>query len=109
MTIAEIQAAVARRFCVTTLDLRSARRSRNLVRPRHIAMWMARHLTLCSIPEIGRHFGDRDHSTVTHAVERIDNLIRTDRETAAIVWALVESVDCAESVEIRRAVMRLVA
>ena len=108
-TVRDIQGAVAQRFAVTVLDLTSARRGRGIVLPRQIAMWMARHMTGHSIPEIGRYFGNRDHSTVMHSIDRVDALMAEDRAFAAVVWALLESVDCEESVEIRRAFMRLVA
>src|SRR4051812_8148695 len=93
LTIREIQQAVSLRYGVTTLDLVSQRRSRQIALARHVAMWVARHLTDQSCPGIGRAFGNRDHSTVMHAIGRVDALMRTDRQQAAVIWALVESMD----------------
>jgi len=81
-----IQAAVCRQFGVTTLDLMSARRGREVARPRQLAMWLARHTTLLSLPDIGRGFG-RDHTTVIHAIKRVEELLRTDPDFA---WAALQ-------------------
>ena len=58
----------------------SQRRSRPLARPRQIAMYLAKKLTTRSLPEIGRKFANRDHTTVIHAVKKIDELIKKDNE-----------------------------
>lgn len=87
MTIHDIQMLVARRFGVTMLDLASRRRDLRTARPRQAAMWLARHTTLHSLPEIGRAFS-RDHTTVLAAIRRIDELMAADRGFAAAVWAL---------------------
>jgi chromosomal replication initiator protein len=76
--VESIIAIVAKHYNVTRLDMKSARRTANVVRPRHVAMYFARNLTLKSLPHIGRCFGGRDHTTVLHAVRKIDGLIRTD-------------------------------
>lgn len=89
-TIAAIQAAVAARFHVTVLDLVSARQA--AVRPRQVAMWLARHTTPHSLPVIGRAFNHRDRTTVAHAVWRIDTLMAGDRAFAAIVSGLLASL-----------------
>jgi chromosomal replication initiator protein len=60
----------------------SARRSRNVARPRQIAMYLAKQLTQRSLPEIGRKFGGRDHTTVMHAVRKIEELIDGDETVA---------------------------
>ena len=57
----------------------SARRSRAIARPRQIAMWLSKQLTQRSLPEIGRKFGGRDHTTVMHAVKKIEELRASDR------------------------------
>lgn len=67
-----IMAAVARFYGVSVNDLKSDRRTANVVRPRHVAMHLVKHLTGKSLPTIGRLFGDRDHTTVLHAVRRIE-------------------------------------
>ena len=76
--IDEIQRIVARRYNVSRGDLLSSRRTANVVRPRQIAMYLAKTLTLRSLPEIGRRFGGRDHTTVLHAVRKIEGLVGND-------------------------------
>ena len=76
--IEEIQKLVATHFNVSRSDMLSARRTANVVRPRQIAMYLSKLLTPRSLPEIGRHFGGRDHTTVLHAVRKIDGLICKD-------------------------------
>ena len=70
VTIDEIQRAVSTYFELKPIELVSARRARVVARPRQIAMYLAKRLTTRSLPEIGRKFGGRDHSTVIHAVRR---------------------------------------
>ena len=69
--IEDIQRVVARQYNVSRSDLLSSRRTANVVRPRQVAMYLAKTLTLRSLPEIGRRFGGRDHTTVLHAVRKI--------------------------------------
>ena len=76
--IEDIQKLVANRFSVTRADILSARRTATVVKPRQIAMYLAKVLTPRSLPEIGRRFGGRDHTTVLHAVRKIENLAKTD-------------------------------
>jgi chromosomal replication initiator protein len=76
--IEEIQRVVARQYNVSRADLLSSRRTANVVRPRQVAMYLAKTLTLRSLPEIGRRFGGRDHTTVLHAVRKIENLVSND-------------------------------
>ena len=73
--IEDIQRVVARQYNVSRADLLSSRRTANVVRPRQVAMYLAKTLTLRSLPEIGRRFGGRDHTTVLHAVRKIENLV----------------------------------
>ena len=73
---------VARQYNVSRADLLSSRRTANVVRPRQVAMYLAKTLTLRSLPEIGRRFGGRDHTTVLHAVRKIENLVSTDSALA---------------------------
>jgi len=75
VTVDEIQKTVARRFNVKVADIVSKRRTQSVVRPRHVAMYLAKTLTTRSLPDIGRRFGKRDHSTVIHAVRKISDLI----------------------------------
>ncbi len=60
--------------------MHSARRSRSIARPRQIAMFLAKQLTQHSLPDIGRRFGGRDHTTVLHAVKKIDELCIIDKQ-----------------------------
>jgi chromosomal replication initiator protein len=80
--IEEIQRVVARQYNVSRADLLSSRRTANVVRPRQVAMYLAKTLTLRSLPEIGRRFGGRDHTTVLHAVRKIENLVNNDLSLA---------------------------
>lgn len=78
VTIEEIQKKVAEHFNIRLADMSSARRARAVARPRQVAMYLAKQLTQRSLPEIGRKFGDRDHTTVMHAVRKVDELCGTD-------------------------------
>lgn len=80
LTIVEIQKTVARHYGVRHADMLSARRHAADVMPRQIAMYLAKQLTPKSLPEIGRRFGGRDHTTVLHAVRKIEALMKTDKE-----------------------------
>lgn len=93
VTIDEIQKAVSSHFELKTLDLVSARRAVVVARPRQIAMYLAKRLTTRSLPEIGRKFGGRDHSTVIHAVRRIEELRDTDREIDGAVRMLLRELE----------------
>jgi chromosomal replication initiator protein len=86
--IEEIQRIVARHFNVSRSDLLSSRRTANVVRPRQIAMYLAKTLTLRSLPEIGRRFGGRDHTTVLHAVRKIEALAGNEAALAAQIETL---------------------
>ena len=66
----------------------SQRRSRSLARPRQIAMYLSKQYTTNSLPEIGRKFSNRDHTTVIHAVKKIDELIKRDNEIKQSVIAI---------------------
>jgi len=78
VSIEDIQRHVADYFNLRLSDMLSARRSRAVARPRQIAMYLAKQLTTRSLPEIGRKFGGRDHTTVMHAVKRIAELRQID-------------------------------
>jgi chromosomal replication initiator protein len=79
VTVEEIQRQVANHFQIRMGDMHSARRSRSVARPRQIAMFLAKQLTQHSLPDIGRRFGGRDHTTVLHAVKKIDELCLIDK------------------------------
>jgi chromosomal replication initiator protein len=76
--IEDIQRVVSRHYNVTRQELVSDRRTRVIVKPRQIAMYLAKTMTPRSFPEIGRRFGGRDHTTVLHAVRKIEDLINSD-------------------------------
>jgi len=78
VTIDEIQKRVAEHFNIKTAEMHSARRSRAVARPRQVAMYLCKQLTSRSLPEIGRKFGGRDHTTVMHAIRKVDELIAVD-------------------------------
>lgn len=78
VTIEEIQKKVAEHFNIRIADMHSARRARAIARPRQVAMYLAKQLTSRSLPEIGRKFGGRDHTTVMHAVKKVEELRQSD-------------------------------
>jgi chromosomal replication initiator protein len=78
VTIEEIQRRVSEHYNIRISDMSSARRARAVARPRQVAMYLAKQLTSRSLPEIGRKFGNRDHTTVMHAVSRVTELMETD-------------------------------
>lgn len=88
ITIDEIQRRVAEHYNVRLTDMHSARRARNVARPRQVAMYLAKQLTSRSLPEIGRKFGGRDHTTVMHAVRKIEEIIGEDPSFAQDVDVL---------------------
>ena len=78
ITIDEIQKSVAAHFNIRISDMHSPRRARSVARPRQVAMYLAKQLTTRSLPEIGRKFGGRDHTTVMHAVRKVEELREHD-------------------------------
>ena len=88
VTIEEIQKAVVEHYAIRMADMTSARRSRAVARPRQVAMYLAKQLTPRSLPEIGKKFGGRDHTTVMHAVRQIEKLSGEDRAIADDLDAL---------------------
>jgi chromosomal replication initiator protein len=88
VTIEEIQKRVAEHFNIKLAEMSSARRSRAVARPRQVAMYLAKQLTARSLPEIGRKFGGRDHTTVMHAVRKVDELRGLDAAFAEDVELL---------------------
>jgi chromosomal replication initiator protein len=86
--VEDILRIVAKHYGVSRADLLSSRRTANVVRPRQIAMYLAKTLTLRSLPEIGRRFGGRDHTTVLHAVRKIEGLVSGDKVLAEEIEVL---------------------
>lgn len=83
--IKEIQAAVCAQFAIRMTDMVSARRGRDVARPRQVAMYLCREITPHSLPAIGRHFGGRDHTTVMHAIDTVKKLATADPDFGARV------------------------
>jgi chromosomal replication initiator protein len=90
ITIEDIQKQVANHYNVKVSDMHSARRSRTVARPRQVAMYLAKKLTSKSLPEIGRRFGGKDHTTVIHAVKRIEELCNAEKDFAQDVELLTK-------------------
>lgn len=88
VTIDEIQRKVAEHYNLRISDLLSPRRARTVARPRQVAMFLSKSLTTKSLPEIGRKFGGRDHTTVMHAVKRVEEMKTTDSQIAEDVELL---------------------
>jgi len=82
VTVDVIQKTVAEHYNLKQADLISERRARAVARPRQVAMWLAKQITTRSLPDIGRRFGGRDHTTVLHAVRRIESLKGEDASIA---------------------------
>lgn len=93
LQVQDIQRAAARHFNVRRNEMLSQRRAAAIARPRHVAMFLAKELTTKSYPEIGRCFGGRDHSTVLHAVRRIEMLLPHDAELAASIDRIRQMLD----------------
>ena len=91
-TIDQIQKKVAEHFNVKISDMHSARRSRAVARPRQIAMFLAKNLTSRSLPEIGRKFGGRDHTTVIHAIKKVQELTKNDSSLSEDIEILTRSL-----------------
>ncbi|MEL6574828.1 MAG: chromosomal replication initiator protein DnaA [Pseudomonadota bacterium] len=93
VTIDEIKRRVADHYNLRMSDLVSARRARAVARPRQVAMFLAKSLTTKSLPEIGRGFGGRDHTTVLHAVKKIEELTQADHQLAEDVEILRRTLE----------------
>ena len=85
VSVDDIKKTVATHFNIKVSDMVSKRRTKNLSFPRHIAMYLCRKHTTCSYPEIGSHFGNRDHSSVIHAANVVSNKLAADHDIKAIM------------------------
>ena len=92
ITTEDIQEAVASRFHIKVSDLKSKRRTKTLVYPRQIAMFLCRDLTDASFPEIGRDFGGKDHTTIIHACKQMKKSQETDSTLRATLESLKEEI-----------------
>jgi chromosomal replication initiator protein len=93
ITIEEIQRRVAEHYNIKLSEMSSERRARAVARPRQVAMFLSKQLTSRSLPEIGRKFGGRDHTTVMHAVRRIEELRQSDAAIAEDVDLLKRTLE----------------
>jgi len=87
-----VQTAVARKFNVGVEDITGPKRSKEIVLPRQIAMYLTRQMTDASLPCIGRAFGGRDHTTVLHSIEKVKQLIESDSSIAQIVEQIISEI-----------------
>jgi chromosomal replication initiator protein len=92
VTIESIQKAVAEQFGLRLVEIKAKNNSRAIVYPRQIAMYLAKHLTEASLPEIGRQFGGKHHTTVLHSVEKIDTVRKTDKDLNRLINKLTEQL-----------------
>ena len=92
ITIEAIQRAVAEQFGMRVAELKQKNNSRQIVVPRQIAMFLAKQLTEASLPEIGRQFGGKHHTTVMHSISKIDDLKRTDKDLGRTLSKLMETL-----------------
>jgi chromosomal replication initiator protein len=92
VTIEAIQKAVAEQFGLRLVEIKAKNNSRAIVYPRQIAMYLAKHLTEASLPEIGRQFGGKHHTTVLHSVEKIEELRKTDKDLNRLLNKLTEQL-----------------
>ncbi|MEO7787113.1 MAG: chromosomal replication initiator protein DnaA [Sphingomicrobium sp.] len=93
ISIDEIQTQVAEHYRIRKAEMTSARRARDVARPRQVAMYLSKQLTPKSLPDIGRRFGGRDHTTVIHAVKQIEKLRASDPEIDAAVRLLTRQLE----------------
>ncbi len=92
ITIEKIQKKVADQFQIKVTELKSPKRLKNIVFPRQIAMYICRKLTNLSYPEIGAKFGGKDHSTIIHAVKKIDKLIAEDIQMKVMIEKIIDNL-----------------
>jgi len=92
VTIESIQKAVAEQFGLRLIEIKAKNNSRAIVYPRQIAMYLAKHLTEASLPEIGRQFGGKHHTTVLHSVEKIEETRKADKDLNRLLNKLTEQL-----------------
>lgn len=92
VTIEDIQRAVSERYQIKLVELKSKKRTKNLVTPRQVCMFLCRELTSLSFPEIGKHFGGKDHSTVIHACKQIEKGMEEDFNLKTTLDSLIQNL-----------------
>jgi chromosomal replication initiator protein len=93
ITVEEIQRNVAAFYNTKISDIKSKKKNKAFIKPRHTAMFLTRQLTGLSLPEIGRHFGGRDHSTVLHAIQKVENIAKNEPEFQDTLDRLVKELE----------------
>src|SRR3982075_362341 len=92
VTIESIQKVVAEQFGLRLVEIKAKNNSRSIVYPRQIAMYLAKHLTEASLPEIGRQFGGKHHTTVLHSVDKIEGVGKNDKDLNRLLNKLTEQL-----------------
>ena len=93
ITVESIQKTVAEQFGLRLPEIKQKNNSRAIVFPRQIAMYLAKHLTDCSLPEIGRQFGGKHHTTVLHSIDKIEGQRLTDKDLNRMLNKLTETLN----------------
>ncbi len=93
ITAEEIQKNIAAFYNTKISDIKSKKKNKAFIKPRHTAMFLTRQLTNLSLPEIGRHFGGRDHSTVLHAIQKIENMAKNDPDFQDTLDRLIKELE----------------
>ncbi len=93
ITVDQIQKEVASFYNLKVSDLKSKKKHKTFILPRHGAMYLTRQLTDLSLPEIGRHFGGRDHTTVIHALQKVENILSNDTDYNKTIDSLTKKIE----------------
>lgn len=93
INIENIQKAVSRHFSITLIELKSSKRNKTITLPRQIAMYLCRQMTSFSLPEIGRQFGGKDHTTVLHSFNKIKSLMTKDQQINAVITGIIKNLE----------------
>jgi len=93
ITVEEIQKNIAAFYNTKVSDMKSKKKNKVFIKPRHTAMFLTRQLTNLSLPEIGRHFGGRDHSTVLHAIQKVENMTKNDPDFQDTLDRLIKELE----------------
>ena len=92
LTINDIQRRVCEFYQIKVSEMLSSKRTKNLTKPRHVAMYLSKHMTTKSLPEIGKNFGGKDHTSVLHSIRKIATQIQDDHELMTEINTLQESL-----------------
>src|SRR5205807_7687520 len=92
ITIESIQKSVAEQFGLRVAEIKAKNNSRAIVYPRQIAMYLTKHMTEASLPEIGRQFGGKHHTTVMHSIDKIEETRKADKDLNRLLNKLTEAL-----------------